>query len=93
MSEYGICPKCENELKADAPQGMCPECLMREGLETIGADTVMEVETQEASPLDAESLGRDVALKELLPPDGVDEDGTPIAAKHSKEKLSLTLAP
>lgn len=36
-----------------------------------------------------ESLGRDVALKELLPGHGVDHDGTPIEAKHRKELVAL----
>ncbi|MFP6596975.1 MAG: serine/threonine-protein kinase, partial [Candidatus Hydrogenedentota bacterium] len=117
MSDYGKCPECGNELKADAPQGMCPECLMRAGLETIGADTMLEDTVETASPLDVEifdespgkysllgeharggmgrvlivhdeSLGRDVALKELLPGHGVDHDGTPIEATHSKELVA-----
>ena len=29
------CPQCEQPLPADAPEGLCPECLMLGGLETM----------------------------------------------------------
>jgi serine/threonine protein kinase len=31
------CPKCGAELKADAPEGLCPACLLQRGLATEGA--------------------------------------------------------
>ncbi|UCG59318.1 MAG: protein kinase, partial [Phycisphaerales bacterium] len=34
MSEKGHCPECGGELPADAPQGLCPKCLMKLGLQT-----------------------------------------------------------
>ena len=34
MSEANRCAECGGELAADAPQGLCPGCLMKRGLET-----------------------------------------------------------
>ncbi len=34
MAEENHCPQCGAELLADAPQGMCPKCLMKLGLPT-----------------------------------------------------------
>ena len=38
MAEENQCPQCGAGLPADAPQGMCPQCLMKLGLQT-GANT------------------------------------------------------
>lgn len=34
MSELRRCPQCSAVLPADAPAGLCPECLLRQGLES-----------------------------------------------------------
>lgn len=34
MNETKKCPKCEAELPADAPEGLCPACLMQNGVES-----------------------------------------------------------
>ncbi|HUU16223.1 MAG TPA: serine/threonine-protein kinase [Sedimentisphaerales bacterium] len=34
MAEESHCPQCGAELPADAPQGLCPQCLMKLGLPT-----------------------------------------------------------
>ncbi len=34
MAEENQCPQCGAELPADAPQGLCPQCLMKLGLPT-----------------------------------------------------------
>ena len=34
MAERERCPSCGNELPANAPQGLCPECLLRQALES-----------------------------------------------------------
>ena len=34
MAESSRCPKCGGEFPADAPQGLCPQCLLKVGLET-----------------------------------------------------------
>ncbi|MGI8977910.1 MAG: serine/threonine-protein kinase [Pirellulaceae bacterium] len=32
MSQTATCPRCQSPLAADAPEGLCPACLMAEGL-------------------------------------------------------------
>ena len=32
MKESGRCPKCDNDLSLDAPEGLCPACLFRQAL-------------------------------------------------------------
>lgn len=32
MAEAGACPECGNTLPADAPEGLCPSCLLQSGL-------------------------------------------------------------
>ncbi|HWG42913.1 MAG TPA: protein kinase [Gemmataceae bacterium] len=34
MSEVRACPTCGTELPADAPQGLCPQCLLAQGLKS-----------------------------------------------------------
>jgi serine/threonine protein kinase len=33
MTEVRFCPQCQTEVGADAPEGLCPECLLRQALE------------------------------------------------------------
>src|SRR5512139_394062 len=42
MNTTRICPGCNKPLPANAPEGLCPECLLKAGLGTgvdIGPDT------------------------------------------------------
>jgi predicted Ser/Thr protein kinase/transglutaminase-like putative cysteine protease len=63
MDTKGICPGCERPLPANAPQGLCPECLLKAGLGT-GADISLETASQPAGttrgfvPPSPEELGR-----------------------------------
>jgi serine/threonine protein kinase len=34
MAALAICPRCQGELPGDAPEGLCPECLLRRAVET-----------------------------------------------------------
>ena len=34
MAERERCPGCGNELPANAPQGLCPACLLKQGMES-----------------------------------------------------------
>ncbi len=34
MTEQNQCPECGQTLPADAPNGLCPECLLKRGLES-----------------------------------------------------------
>jgi tRNA A-37 threonylcarbamoyl transferase component Bud32 len=38
MNEARRCPKCQVELSADAPQGLCPRCLLQMGLASAAPD-------------------------------------------------------
>ncbi len=39
MAERERCPSCGGELPANAPQGLCPACLLRQGLESEATDS------------------------------------------------------
>src|SRR5512139_3383141 len=50
MSTMRICSVCKKPLAADAPQGLCPECLLRAGLGTgldIGPDSASQGESRQ----------------------------------------------
>ncbi len=34
MAEVSNCPQCGGEMAADAPEGLCPECLLKAGMES-----------------------------------------------------------
>jgi WD40-like Beta Propeller Repeat len=36
MTERARCPNCEEEMPLNAPQGLCPVCLLKEAMETTG---------------------------------------------------------
>ena len=42
MAEKRACPKCGAELAVNAPEGLCPQCLMRAGLQTGSQISVSE---------------------------------------------------
>ena len=35
MPESSLCPQCGLTLRADAPEGLCPECLILEAMQTV----------------------------------------------------------
>lgn len=35
MGQPHRCPHCGAELPADAPEGLCPKCLLEQGVETL----------------------------------------------------------
>ena len=50
MNTTRICSVCRKPLAADAPQGLCPECLLRAGLGTgldIGPESVSQAESRQ----------------------------------------------
>ncbi|MGB0581724.1 MAG: protein kinase domain-containing protein, partial [Limisphaerales bacterium] len=49
MNETKKCPKCEAELPADAPEGLCPACLMENGVESE-AETMASGSSPDAGP-------------------------------------------
>src|SRR4051794_22341885 len=60
MAERGRCPSCGSELPAYAPQGLCPACLLRQGLETEAP----------ALPPQGEPTAMGVPMKETVPVPG-----------------------
>ncbi|UCG58489.1 MAG: protein kinase [Phycisphaerales bacterium] len=50
MAEEGSCPKCGADLPANAPKGLCPQCLMKAGLQAGS-------EGGTSGPSDAQSSG------------------------------------
>jgi len=59
MAEENRCPQCGAELPVDAPQGLCPQCLMKAGLEK-DADVTVE------SPSLIEGPGMTIGRYKLL---------------------------
>lgn len=47
MNTKPICPSCRKPLSADAPQGLCPECLVKAGL---GSGAGLATQTDHAPP-------------------------------------------
>ncbi len=43
MAEAQDCPQCGSQLSPEAPQGLCPECLLKAGL-SDGRDSALESE-------------------------------------------------
>jgi serine/threonine protein kinase len=113
------CPECGAELGVQQLAGLCPRCLMKKGMESMGGDTLaLEVDEADAGVahpvveapgrytligeharggmgrvlvVHDESLGRNVALKELLPGRGDDGEATPTPARSSKELVARFL--
>jgi len=58
MTEENHCPQCGAELPADAPQGQCPQCLMKLGLPTgVEVDKLADSELNSDVPTGATSPG------------------------------------
>jgi predicted Ser/Thr protein kinase len=55
MSEPRTCPECQAEIPPDAPQGVCPACALKAGLDSA-AHTVTGPDSRGAAPLAAEEL-------------------------------------
>jgi serine/threonine protein kinase len=50
MAQPRRCPRCQGEVSADAPEGLCPECLYRHALEGPGAAEAPEPGRSPAPP-------------------------------------------
>jgi serine/threonine protein kinase len=50
MTESRRCPRCQGELSADAPEGLCPECLFRQALSGPGAAPTGEEASRSPAP-------------------------------------------
>src|SRR5215469_15705186 len=65
MNTNPVCKQCGASLPADAPQGMCPQCLMKAGLGTQGQTIVISAEATIGSP-SLEEVGRHFPQLEIL---------------------------
>ena len=50
MAESRCCPQCGAEVPGDAPQGLCPACMLKAGLGTQQADSVSQAGLESAAP-------------------------------------------
>ena len=50
MAARERCPSCGNELPANAPQGLCPACLLKQGLESEATDHPSSVSPSPSDP-------------------------------------------
>jgi predicted Ser/Thr protein kinase len=70
MNREDRCPQCGAELAGDAPQGLCPACLLKRGLDsqTAGGDASRPDSASHAPPAPAElaPLFPDLEILELL---------------------------
>ncbi|MCL4195610.1 MAG: hypothetical protein KJZ87_27980, partial [Thermoguttaceae bacterium] len=62
MSREPICPNCSRALPAEAPQGLCPECLVRAAL-----GTGVEVNPEETAAARSAASFNPPAIDELAP--------------------------
>jgi serine/threonine protein kinase len=46
MDHSRRCPRCDNELLADVPEGLCPECLYRQAIAGVGTGPYREEESR-----------------------------------------------
>jgi tRNA A-37 threonylcarbamoyl transferase component Bud32 len=72
MSEGNRCPQCQAELPSDAPDGLCPKCLLVHGLSTAASPEAKQAEAATpsyrplvAAPSPAELTGRFPQLEVL----------------------------
>ena len=63
MVETKNCPRCGGRVPADAPAGICPKCLMKEGFETtVGVQAHKEELPAPGEQFGGYRIGRRVAL-------------------------------
>jgi len=57
-----LCPKCEAEIPADAPEGGCPACLLEGGLGLFADASVAGVDSSAVASAKADDPGRPASL-------------------------------
>ena len=75
MADRERCPNCGGEMPANAPQGLCPACLLRQGLEGEGTDPAS---SHQASPSDPDATDTFQPGAEPGPGDGAAEAGASV---------------
>ena len=83
MASNNGCPRCGNDLPANAPEGVCPQCLMKAGLE-YGANV-----TQDTAPV--EGPGTKIGNYELIELIGEGGMGLVYQAQQQEPKRKVAL--
>ena len=87
MAEKRTCPKCGKDLAANAPEGICPQCLMAVGLPTgVDADEAADSQDQGVIATSATPPGGFVPPQSLPPTIGADPA---FAERFTREAQSM----
>ena len=64
MATHTDCPECGNPLPLDSPQGLCPQCLMKRGMESGSESSVADSTSDDHENTSKESptLNPDIEL-------------------------------
>src|ERR1700733_4028701 len=76
MVECRSCPNCGSELPVNAPQGLCPACLLRHGLDTEAPDPPHGEPTATGAPIEETVPGAGMTASHTPRPSGPSPDPT-----------------
>ncbi len=87
MAEIRRCKRCGNPLPADAPDGTCPVCMLRAGLEPASADVTFGFEPTLPGHV-LEGLARSIGpIPRVLLPDTATDDASVAVIKPSSDEM------
>ena len=56
MAETRLCPQCGAELPTEAPEGLCPKCLLTAGLDNSASDQIPAADAATIAPSESNSV-------------------------------------